>query len=103
MTAVLVHGVPETPALWDHRIGHLSRTDIVTPALPGFTTDRPKAFGATMDDYAAWLIAELEAIGEPVDLVGHDWGANHAFRLASQRPDLLRSWCIDTAGTFAPD
>ena len=27
-----------------------------------------------MNEYAAWLIAELEAVGEPVDLVGHDWG-----------------------------
>jgi pimeloyl-ACP methyl ester carboxylesterase len=98
MTAVLVHGVPETPALWDHLIGHLSRTDIVTPALPGFTTDRPKGFGATMDDYAAWLIAELEAIGEPVDLVGHDWGGGFTVRVVSLRPDLVRSWVTDAAG-----
>ena len=41
MTAVLVHGVPETPALWKPLIGNLERTDIVTPALPGFLTDRP--------------------------------------------------------------
>ena len=98
MTAVLVHGVPETPALWDHLIGHLSRTDIVTPALPGFTSDRPKGFGATMDDYAAWLIDELEAIGEPVDLVGHDWGGGFTVRVVSLRPDLVRSWVTDAAG-----
>jgi pimeloyl-ACP methyl ester carboxylesterase len=98
MTAVLVHGVPETPALWDRLIGHLTRTDVVTPALPGFTTDRPKGFDATMDDYAAWLIDELETIGEPVDLVGHDWGGGFTVRVVSLRPDLVRSWVTDAAG-----
>ena len=98
MTAVLVHGVPETPAVWDHLIGRLSRTDIVTPALPGFTSDRPKGFGATMDEYAAWLVDELEAIGEPVDLVGHDWGGGFTVRVVSLRPDLVRSWVTDAAG-----
>ena len=51
-----------------------------------------------MDDYAAWLIAELEAVGEPVDLVGHDWGGGFTVRLVSLRPDLVRSWVSDAAG-----
>ncbi len=48
----------------------------------------------------AGLAAELEAIGEPVDLVGHDWGGGHVARLACSRPDLLRSWTMDIAGCF---
>ena len=51
-----------------------------------------------MDDYAAWLIDELEAIGEPVDLVGHDWGVGFTVRVVSLRPDLVRSWVTDAAG-----
>ena len=98
MPAVLVHGVPETPALWDGVRSHLSRKDIITPALPGFTGERPDGWGATMDDYAAWLIAELEAVGEPVDLVGHDWGGGFTVRVVSLRPDLVRSWVCDAAG-----
>ena len=98
MTAVLVHGVPETPGLWKPLIAKLKRTDIVTPALPGFVTQRPAGFGATMDEYAAWLIRELEAIGEPVDLVGHDWGGGFTVRVVSLRPDLVRSWVTDAAG-----
>ena len=27
-----------------------------------------------MEEYAAWMAAELERLGGPVDLVGHDWG-----------------------------
>jgi pimeloyl-ACP methyl ester carboxylesterase len=38
------------------------------------------------------LIGELEAAGEPVDLVGHDWGALLVQRAVSLRPDLVRTW-----------
>ena len=98
MPAVLVHGVPETERLWGPLRSHLSRSDVVTLTLPGFGTARPDGFGATMDDYAAWLIEQVEAIEEPVDLVGHDWGGGFALRLVSLRPDLVRSWVLDAAG-----
>ncbi len=103
MTVVLVNGNPETPAVWRPLIVALAREDIVTLAPPGFGARVPEGFGATYDEYVGWLVAELESIGEPVDLVGHDWGANFSFRVACERPDLLRSWAIDTAGGFAPD
>src|SRR6476620_12790490 len=103
MTAVFVHGNPESAAVWSPLLAELDRVDAVTLSPPGFGVPVPEGFGATANEYLAWLVAELEAIGEPVDLVGHDWGANHAFRVACARPDLLRSWCTDTAGTFAAD
>lgn len=103
MTAVFVHGNPETAALWRPLLAVLDREDAVTLSPPGFGAPVPDGFGASSDEYVSWLIAELEAIGEPVDLVGHDWGANHAMRVACERPDLLRSWCSDTAGAWAPD
>lgn len=98
MPAVLVHGVPETTAIWDPLHRQLDRDDVVTPALPGFASPRPDGFGATMDEYAAWLIEQIEAIGEPVDLVGHDWGGGFTVRLVSLRPDLVRTWVTDAAG-----
>ena len=60
MTAVFVHGVPETPA--------------------------------------GWLVAQLESMGDAVDLVGHDWGGGFVVRVVSTRPDLVRSWVTDAAG-----
>jgi hypothetical protein len=33
--------------------------------------------GATHADYRDWLVEELAAFGEPVDLVGHDVGGGH--------------------------
>jgi pimeloyl-ACP methyl ester carboxylesterase len=98
-----VHGSPETAAVWRPLLAELGRDDVVTLSPPGFGAPVPAGFGATFDEYVGWLATELEAIGEPVDLVGHDWGSNHVLRLACERPALVRSWCGDTAGTFAPD
>ena len=103
VTAVFVHGNPETAAVWRPLLTELGRDDLVTLSPPGFGAPVPTGFQGTCDEYLAWLVAELEAIGEPVDLVGHDWGATHALRLACERPDLIRSWCSDTAGAWAPD
>jgi pimeloyl-ACP methyl ester carboxylesterase len=102
MAAVFVHGNPETPAVWAPLLEHLTRTDVVTPRLPGFGVPAPDGFGATKEEYVAWLVGELEAIGEPVDLVGHDWGGGFVLRVAMTRPDLLRSWVSDVAGLLDP-
>src|SRR3954449_2144957 len=101
MPAVFVHGVPETPVLWDSLRSHLSRADVVALQLPGFGCARPAGFGATKEEYVAWLAGELEVLQEsdgPIDLVGHDWGGGLTVRLVSTRPDLVRSWVTDAAG-----
>ncbi len=91
MPAVLVHGVPDTAVLWDPVREHLTRDDVVALSLPGFATPVPDGFGATKEEYVDWLAAELAAIGEPVDLVGHDWGAMLVQRVASLHPDRIRT------------
>ena len=97
MTAVFVHGVPETPAIWPGLLAALDRPDTVALSLPGFDGARPTGFGATMEEYAGWLVAQLESMGDPVDLVGHDWGGGFVVRVVSTRPDLVRSWVTDAA------
>ena len=92
MPAVFVHGVPDTFRVWDPIREHLSRTDVIALALPGFDAPLPTGFQATKEGYANWIIQQLERIGEPVDLVGHDWGCLLTMRVASLRPDLVRSW-----------
>ena len=98
VTAVFVHGVPETPAVWRDLLAALDRPDTVALSLPGFDSARPAGFGATMEEYADWLAAQLEHLGGPVDLVGHDWGGGFVVRVVSTRPDLVRSWVTDAAG-----
>ena len=102
MPAVLVHGNPETPAIWGPTRSHLNRSDVIALRLPGFGEPAPAGFAATKEECVEWLIAELEAIGEPVDLVGHDWGGGFVLRVACLRPDLLRSWVSDVAGLLDP-
>ena len=101
--AVFVHGNPETPAIWGPLLAELEQSDTVTLSPPGFGAPVPDGFGATADEYVAWLASELEKHDEPVDLVGHDWGGGHVMRIAMERPDLIRSWAMDIAGCFAPD
>ncbi len=92
MPAVFIHGVPDTYRVWSEVTKHLSRTDVVTLALPGFANDVPPGFQSTKEEYVEWIIQELERLAEPVDLVGHDWGCILVARVASIWPDLIRTW-----------
>lgn len=103
MTVVLVHGNPETPAVWDPLVAALRRDDVVRLAPPGFGAPVPAGFAATVDGYRDWLIGELEQVNGPVDLVGHDWGGGHVVNAVIARPDLVRSWASDILGVFEPD
>ena len=99
---VFVHGVPETGELWDKVRSAIDRESTAV-TLPGFGCFRPEGFGATKDEYVAWLRDRVVAFGEPVDIVGHDWGGPLAFRIACTQPDAIRSWAIDVANVLHPD
>jgi pimeloyl-ACP methyl ester carboxylesterase len=106
MTVVLVHGNPETPAVWDLLVESLSALGIPEPvrlAPPGFGAPVPDGWGATVGEYRDWLVAELEKIDGPIDLVGHDWGGGHVLAAMMVRPDLVRSWCSDVPGVLDAD
>ena len=102
MPIVAVHGVPETDAVWEEFRAHLAGRESITLSPPGFGAPVPDGFGATSDDYLAWLSAELQRIEGPIDLLGHDWGGGHVFRTVAANPELVRSWAIDLAGCFDP-
>jgi len=103
VTVVLVHGNPETDAIWGPLLSALGREDVVCLSPPGFGAPLPDDFPATFLAYRDWLEGELETIGEPVDLVGHDWGGGHVVNSVMHRPELVRSWASDILGVFDPD
>jgi pimeloyl-ACP methyl ester carboxylesterase len=108
MPAVFVHGNPETAAVWDPLLAELERAGAARSGLtclspPGFGAPLPPGFGATVGEYRGWLIDELTRFGEPVDLVGHDWGGGHVLNAVMSRPDLVRSWVSDSIGIFDRD
>lgn len=99
---VLVHGVPETADLW-MKVQPLLGQESLAVALPGFGNPRPPGFGATKDEYVEWLVGEIDHLGGPVDLVGHDWGAGLTYRVATAFGDRAHAWAADVANVMHPD
>ncbi len=62
MPVVLVHGNPETEAIWNDLRQHLARKDVVTLSPPGFGAPVADDFGAKSDDYVHWLVNEVQAL-----------------------------------------
>ncbi|MEV7096839.1 alpha/beta hydrolase [Amycolatopsis sp. NPDC051045] len=104
MPAVFVHGNPETAAVWEPLLAELtpSRPDLVCLSPPGFGAPVPAGFGGTPAAYRDWLAGELAAFGEPVDLVGHDFGGGHVVNVVLSHPHLVRSWVSDALGMYDP-
>jgi pimeloyl-ACP methyl ester carboxylesterase len=91
MTIVLVHGNPETQAIWDDLVPHLRDDDVVRLSPPGFGSAIPSGFDCSTDAYRDWLASELGKLTQPIDLVGHDWGggARHPDRDGASRSDTI--------------
>jgi pimeloyl-ACP methyl ester carboxylesterase len=99
--AVFVHGVPDTTHLWSQVIARIGRDDAIALPLPGFDEPTAPGFSATKEAYVDSIISKIEQLGEPVDLVGHDWGCILTVRVASVRPDLVRSWAAGSGPVSA--
>lgn len=93
MPALLIHGNPDTAHLWDRVKAHLGPygEEVVAADLPGFAQPAPEGFPCTKEAYSDWIVERCEQLGGQVDLVGHDWGSLLVQRVASIRPDLLRT------------
>jgi pimeloyl-ACP methyl ester carboxylesterase len=102
MTVVFVHGVPNTTAVWDPVRSRLSDRDTIALQLPGFGCDAPAGFSGTRYAYRDWLIERLEAMDQPVDLVGHDQGSVISQGVILARPDLVNTWVLG-GGVCAED
>ncbi|MDF2989758.1 MAG: alpha/beta hydrolase [Microbacterium sp.] len=105
-THVLVHGVPETSAIWTPLLEELSALgidNVVTLSPPAYGAPVPDGFQASIEGYKNWLIEQLERFDGPVHLVGHDFGGAHVAGVAMHRPDLVLSWASDAIGTLEPD
>lgn len=92
---VLLHGFPQTATSWNAVTNLLNQRGLrtVAPHQRGYSPNaRPRGRLAyrlphLVDD----TVRLLDAIGEPVHLVGHDWGAVVAWLTAAQHPDRVRS------------
>ncbi len=90
---VLLHGFPERATCWDQvtPLLHVKGFRTLAPDQRGYSPGarpprrRDYSIGELVDD-----IAELITVaGGKAHVVGHDWGANVAWSLASDRPELV--------------
>jgi pimeloyl-ACP methyl ester carboxylesterase len=91
-TLVLLHGWPDTAALWDGTVAALSpRFRCVRFTWPGFAPDDADR-APTLDDLVQLLhqVVLTVAGGQPVTLVLHDWGCVFGYHFARLHPQLVR-------------
>jgi len=93
---VLLHGFPERSTCWREVVPLLHPHGLRTyaPDQRGYSPGArpPRRRDYRMDRLEADVVALIEAIGLPVHLVGHDWGASSGWLVAAHRPELVRSW-----------
>jgi pimeloyl-ACP methyl ester carboxylesterase len=100
---VLLHGFPDSSALWRHQIPALVEAGyrVIAPDLRGFgASDRPADVDAyRLEASVADVLAILDQRGiERADVVGHDWGAALGWALAGFVPDRVRSLVAVSVG-----
>ncbi|CCQ13710.1 Alpha/beta hydrolase fold protein [Rhodococcus sp. AW25M09] len=104
---LLLHGFPERASSWSAVTAILNDAGFrtVAPDQRGYS---PRARPRRRRDYRVGaltgdIVALIDAIGRPVHLVGHDWGAMIAWVTAGRRPDLvstLTAFSVPHPGAF---
>ena len=91
---VCVHGTLGDFRVWSPVMGALSlRHRVISVSLRHFFPEHWDGVGTDykVAQHVADVVGFIEAMGEgPVDLMGHSRGGHIAFRVAQQRPELLR-------------
>lgn len=83
---VMMHGWPDTPALWDGAVQALcDRYRCVRFALPGYDLRRPPR-PVSVDQMCELVAAIVDAVSpdRPVTLVLHDWGCFFGYEYAAR-------------------
>ena len=103
MPVVMVHGNPETDAVWGPLVAELGCPTSSGCRRPGGVRRRrtvgpPPSRSTGVGWSASWRRSASRSTSS-----GHDWGGGHALNVAMTRPDLLRTWVSDLLGCFDPD
>lgn len=91
---LLLHGFPDTSTVWRHQVPALAGAGyhVLAPDLPGYgDSDIPRSPDAyRVDTLVDALVTVLDGCGiTSASVVGHDWGAVLAWRLATRHPDRV--------------
>lgn len=93
---LLLHGFPELGRSWRHQVGPLATAGyrVLVPDLRGYgASDAPAEVEAyAIDVLARDVLGMLDHAGvEQAVLVGHDWGADLAWKTAWLHPERVRA------------
>ena len=104
---VFLHGWGMTPRVYVPAVTPLTRAGIrvIAPGLPGFGgSDAPPLRSLGLDTYADRVGAFMDSLGldRPAFVIGHSLGGGVGIRLASRRPDLVRSLTLVNSVGGAP-
>ncbi|MGZ8177846.1 alpha/beta fold hydrolase [Williamsia sp. SKLECPSW1] len=93
---VALHGFPQTKESWRRVSAELATRGVrtIAPDQRGYSPRaRPTGRRAyALPELVADVAALVEAVGGPVHLLGHDWGATVGWGVAANRPEVLRSY-----------
>ncbi len=97
--ALFLHGNPDTSRIWKGVIDRLEhRYRCLAPDLPGFGRSEVDldTFDFSLDGLAHWVedVLNSTGVGEPVNLVVHDFGGIFGLAWAVQHPDRVRTIAI---------
>ena len=102
-TVLLLHGFPDTHAVWRKQVGPLAAAGyrVLAPDLRGY--GRSEAPGGvydyTLDKLRADVIGLLDALKiEKVILVGHDWGGLIGWQIAAMSPQRVERFAALSTG-----
>ena len=101
-TVVMLHGWPDTRALWDDTVAALrDGYRCVRFSLPGFDLSKPPR-PVSVNQMCELVGAVVDAVspGEPVTLLLHDWGCFFGYEYAARQPQrVARVAAVDIGDT----
>ncbi|MET0855900.1 MAG: alpha/beta hydrolase [Telluria sp.] len=102
-TVLLLHGFPDSHAVWRHQMTALAGAGFraIAPDLRGYggTSAPPEVAAYAVAHLVADVIALLDALAiGKVALVGHDWGAALAWQVAMQAPERVERLVVLSVG-----
>jgi pimeloyl-ACP methyl ester carboxylesterase len=104
---LLLHGFPETSAMWEGLMGSLAEAGYhcVAPDQRGYSPGaRPAGIDAyRYEDVGADVFGFAEALGwERFHLIGHDWGAGAGWCALAIDEGPIASWTAMSVGHYRP-
>ncbi|MDG5976494.1 hypothetical protein H010_14601 [Hydrogenophaga taeniospiralis CCUG 15921] len=101
-TVVMLHGWPDTRALWDDSVASLrDGYCCVRFSLPGFDLSKPPR-PVSVNEMCELVGAVVDEVspGEPVTLLLHDWGCFFGYEYAARHPQrVARVAAVDIGDT----